>query len=283
MNRRYFLKQTVMAMLLACTLLLTSCYSSSKLAGRSVKAVADSVWTFSLQHPDGFTMDVATMTEPTEGVVVAYAATQGCHSRKQLGKVVRHALRHDGYVGGWLDTSDSLYYFDSSRLFPEDSLAAAIRFGIENEQIAVFVLSEGREVRLDGQNTCLDPEWTFQESDFSECMHIQPTDDTIVVKLHWRLAMWELLDFSLAQFDSLVNTLCSTNDCFELTYWDFMEDVMSDIPANRRGKFLYERMNEICPNRVTAVHIKNETVNLERFATMSPGYRVLMICRKRYY
>ena len=89
-------------------------------------------------------MDVATMTEPKEGVVVAYAATQGCHSRKQLGRVVRH----DGYVGGWLDTSDSLYYFDSSRLFPEDSLAAAIRFGIENGQIAVFVLSERREVRL---------------------------------------------------------------------------------------------------------------------------------------
>ena len=93
-------------------------------------------------------MDVATMTEPKEGVVVAYAATQGCHSRKQLGRVVRHAIRHDGYVGGWLDTSDSLYYFDSSRLFPEDSLAAAIRFGIENGQIAVFVLSERREVRL---------------------------------------------------------------------------------------------------------------------------------------
>lgn len=148
MYRRIFPKKAMATLLFASTLLLTSCYSSSKLAGRSVKAVADSVWTFSLRHPDGFTMDVATMTEPTEGVVVAYAATQGCHSRKQLGRVVRHALRHDGYVGGWLDTSDSLYYFDSSRLFPEDSLAAAIRFGIENGQIAVFVLSEGREVRL---------------------------------------------------------------------------------------------------------------------------------------
>ena len=148
MDKRDILRNTAMAMLMACTLLLTSCYSSSKLAGGSVRAVADSVWVYSLQHPDGFTMDITTMTEPTEGVVVAYAATQGCHSRKQLGKVVRHAIRHDGYVGGWLDTSDSLYYFDSSRLFPEDSLAAAICFGNKNGQIAVFVLSEGREVRL---------------------------------------------------------------------------------------------------------------------------------------
>ena len=29
-----------------------------------------------------------------------------------------------------------------------NSLAAAIRFGIVNGQIAVFILSEGREVRL---------------------------------------------------------------------------------------------------------------------------------------
>ena len=137
-------------LLLASVLLLTSCYSHSKLVGgRSVKAVADSVWVYSVRHPDGFTMNLSTMTEPSEGVVVAYAATQGCHSRKQLGRVVRHAIRHDGYVGGWLDTSDSLYYFDSSRLFPEDSIAAAIRFGIENGQIAIFILSEGREVRLD--------------------------------------------------------------------------------------------------------------------------------------
>ena len=140
---------TLTTVLLVSTLLLSSCYSSSKLVGSSVRTVADSVWVYSVQHPNGFTMNIVTMTEPSEGVVVAYAATQGCHSRKQLGKVVRHAIRHDGYVGGWLDTSDSLYYFDSSRLFPEDSLTAAIRFGIENGQIAIFILSERREVRLD--------------------------------------------------------------------------------------------------------------------------------------
>lgn len=139
-------------MVVACSLLLTACHSYSRLVnGSGVRAVADSVWTYSLSHPDGFTMNLATMTEPTVGVVVAYAATQGCHSRKQLGRVVRHAIRHDGYVGGWLDTSDSLYYFDSSRLFPEDSIAAAIRFGVENKQLAVYVLSKEAEIRLDAR------------------------------------------------------------------------------------------------------------------------------------
>lgn len=135
---------------LGCSLLLSGCYSGGKIVYRDgIHALSDSVWTYSISHPDGFTMDITTLTEPTEGIVVAYAATQGCHSRKQLNRVVRHAIRHDGYVGGWLDTADSLYYFDSSRLFPEDSLDAAIRFGVKNKQIAIYVLSDGREVRLD--------------------------------------------------------------------------------------------------------------------------------------
>ena len=44
-------------MLVACTLLLTSCYSSSKLAGRSVRAVADSVCRLCpgvLSSPEGY-------------------------------------------------------------------------------------------------------------------------------------------------------------------------------------------------------------------------------------
>ena len=143
-------RNLLVTLLLACILFLTGCSGTKKLtSGSSVRAVSDSIWTYSISHPDGFTMNLATMTEPTEGVVVAYAATQGCHSRKQLGRVVRHAVRHDGYVGGWLDTNENLYYFDSSRLFPEDSLAAAIHFGLQNRQLAIFVLSEGREVRLD--------------------------------------------------------------------------------------------------------------------------------------
>ena len=84
-----------------------------KTASYQVNGIADKVWTYSQTHPDGFTLDVRTMSEPTEGICVAYAATQNSHSRDQLPKVISHALSHNGYVGGWLNTSDSLYYFDS--------------------------------------------------------------------------------------------------------------------------------------------------------------------------
>lgn len=132
-----------------CCVLQTSCTTSSNLADNSkVKTLSDKIWTYSQSHPDGFTLDIRTMTEPTEGIAVSYLATQGCHSRKKLNRVVRHAMHHDGYVGGWLDTTDSLYYFDSTRLFPEDSLDAAIKFGLENKQKAIYSIAEKREIRL---------------------------------------------------------------------------------------------------------------------------------------
>ena len=75
------------------------------------------------------------MTEPTEGIAVSYAATQDSHSRNQLDFVVEHALQHDGYVGGWLNTENGLYYFDSSKLFPEDQLEEALQFGKEKARL----------------------------------------------------------------------------------------------------------------------------------------------------
>jgi hypothetical protein len=100
----------------------------------NITDIADKVWAFSQAHPDGFTLDIRTMTEPTEGIAVSYAETQNSHSRDQLDKVVSHAHCHDGYVGGWLNTEKGLYYFDSTILFPESSLKEAIQFGKENGQ-----------------------------------------------------------------------------------------------------------------------------------------------------
>ena len=116
-----------------------------------VSAISDKVWAYSQTHPDGFTLDIRTMTEPTEGIAVSYAATQNSHSRDQLDMVVSHALQHEGYVGGWLNGEDGLYYFDSTKLFPEDDLKGALQFGKENGQYSVFILSTYTDVPLDGK------------------------------------------------------------------------------------------------------------------------------------
>lgn len=133
-----------------CCFLQISCTTNSTLVRKcEAETLSDKIWTYSQSHPDGFTLDIRTMTEPTEGIAVSYSSTQGSYSRKNLNRVVRHAMRHDGYVGGWFDTADSLYYFDSTRLFPEDSLDAAIKFGIKNEQKAIFNLAEKKEIWLE--------------------------------------------------------------------------------------------------------------------------------------
>ena len=129
-----------------------------------ITAIADKVWAFSQTHPDGFTINIRTMTEPTEGIAVSYAATQNSYScvpsvaselsssvRDQLDKVVSHALRHEGYVSGWYNGEDGLYCFDSTKLFPENDLKGAIQFGKENGQYSVFILSTYTEIPINGK------------------------------------------------------------------------------------------------------------------------------------
>ena len=118
---------------------------------REVTSISDKVWDFSQTHPDGFTLDIRSMSEPTEGIAVSYLETQNSHSRYQLDKVIRHALSHDGYVGGWLNTENGLYYFDSTKFFPETSLKDAIQFGKENGQYSLFILSSSTDIPLEGK------------------------------------------------------------------------------------------------------------------------------------
>lgn len=118
---------------------------------RNITGISDKVWAFSQTHPDGFTIDIRTMTEPTEGIAVSYAATQDSHSRDQLDRVVSHALQHEGYVGGWYNSDDGLYFFGSTKLFPENDLKGALQFGKENGQRSVFILSTHTDIPIHGK------------------------------------------------------------------------------------------------------------------------------------
>ena len=60
--------------------------------------------------------------------LIYLAVIRSSHTRSQLDAVIRHALQNDGYVGGWYNQENGLYYFDSTRLFPEDSLNQAVHF-----------------------------------------------------------------------------------------------------------------------------------------------------------
>lgn len=124
------------------------CVSKEKSDGSEAEII-EQVWRLSQRRPEGFTVDIRTMEEPTEGIAVAYEATQGSLSRESLTTVVTHALEHDGYVGGWLDEESGLYYFDSTKLFPEDKIEEALEFARENGQAAIYIISTEEEIRIE--------------------------------------------------------------------------------------------------------------------------------------
>ncbi len=148
---KYGIPLIIIAQIAVVAVMLFSSCSHKGNEQESPEAIAERVWDLSQFRPDGFTVDIRTMEMPTEGIAVAYAATQGCHSREGLVYVVNHALEHDGYVGGWYDSQSGLYYFDSTRLFPEDQLEEALQFARDNGQLAVYILSTVEEIRLDQQ------------------------------------------------------------------------------------------------------------------------------------
>ncbi len=115
----------------------------------SDKELVDFLWGFAYAHPDGFTIGIDDFVQPKEGIVVSYAATQNSSDKKSLPAVIKHARKHDGFVGGWFSPKDKKFYFDSNRIFPEDSLAAALKFARENGQHTVYVCSKGINVKSD--------------------------------------------------------------------------------------------------------------------------------------
>ena len=109
----------------------------------SDKDLATALWVIGQTMPEGFTLDLDTMSYPKEGLMVSYKATQDHFDRKSLPAVIKHAHAHENIIGGWRDPGTGRYYFDSTRSFPEDSLAAALAFARENGQHAVYVASTG--------------------------------------------------------------------------------------------------------------------------------------------
>lgn len=97
-------------------------------------------------EPGGFTVRLPELEKIRSGIVSAYKETQNCFGRKGLEKAVTHALKHESILGGWLNSENDNYYFDSCKLF--DNEIEAIRFGRENEQIAIFDLTNLRVIEL---------------------------------------------------------------------------------------------------------------------------------------
>lgn len=113
----------------------------------SDKELVSVIWAMGQMYPEGFTLSLDSLRQPTKGLAVSYKATLNSFDKKSLPAVIKHAHAHDNIVGGWYDPEEDKYYFDSSTIFPEDSLEAALAFARENGQHTVYDLGKRINVK----------------------------------------------------------------------------------------------------------------------------------------
>lgn len=113
-----------------------------------MKQLIDRVWEYSKNNPYGFTLNIETFRPIKFGICVAYSETQNSFGKDGLRTVINHALKHNKIVGGWLNEDNGFYYFDSCRIFKD--LEKAIEFAKQNKQLAIFDLTNLREIKIEG-------------------------------------------------------------------------------------------------------------------------------------
>jgi fructokinase len=112
----------------------------------SMTHLVEAIFEIAQKSPDGFTVEVPSLKPVISGYIAACQNTQNCFGRKGLEKVLKHALENGNVVGGWKNTGNGKYYFDSSKVFNDKE--AAIAFGKANGQLAIIDLSSITEIWL---------------------------------------------------------------------------------------------------------------------------------------
>ena len=91
---------------------------------KKMKQLVKAIMKIAQENPDGFTIEILTLTTIEKGYVSAYKETQDSFGIKGLEKVIEHAQSHDKIVGGWFNEDNNQFYFDINKIF--DNLEEAI-------------------------------------------------------------------------------------------------------------------------------------------------------------
>lgn len=104
---------------------------------KKIKSIAEA-------NPYGFTISLLDFSTPKRGYIVAMKQTQDHFGDQGLKKVLEIATQSTFLVGGWKE--GDRFYYDCVMLV--EDLETAIKLGKANEQIAIFDLTNGNEIRL---------------------------------------------------------------------------------------------------------------------------------------
>ena len=113
-----------------------------------MKQLIERVWEYSQNNPDGFTLNLETFRPIKFGISVAYFETQGSHDKESIENVINHSLEHHKIIGGWLNEENEKFYFDSVKIFKNSELDKAIEFAKQQKQIAIFDLTNLKEIKI---------------------------------------------------------------------------------------------------------------------------------------
>lgn len=100
-----------------------------------MKKFLERVWEYSLENPQGFTLDLD-LNSPQVGFCIGRKETQNNFGKDGLRTVIEFAKRNNCYIGGWLNDEDNKYYFDAVMVVSD--LKTAIDLAKEHNQKAIL-------------------------------------------------------------------------------------------------------------------------------------------------
>ena len=99
-------------------------------------------------NADGFTVAKDTLQPVVKGYSVALEATQNSFGNDGLANVLDYAGTDSrvNAIGGWYNSDNGQFYFDATVVV--NDLDEALELGRRNHQIAIFDITNGKEIRL---------------------------------------------------------------------------------------------------------------------------------------
>jgi hypothetical protein len=99
-------------------------------------------------NANGFTVSKDTLKPVRKGYAVALEATQNSFGNDGLANVLTYADTDArvNAIGGWYNSDNGQFYFDATVVV--DDLNEALELGRRNHQIAIFDITNCKEIRL---------------------------------------------------------------------------------------------------------------------------------------
>lgn len=99
-------------------------------------------------NANGFTVAKDTLQPVVKGYAVALEATQNSFGTDGLAKVLAYADTDTrvNAIGGWYNSDNGQFYFDATVVVAD--LDEAVALGRRNHQIAIFDITNCKEIRL---------------------------------------------------------------------------------------------------------------------------------------